>query len=115
MKMKKRVFHCSKSAERWMKMKKNMDVGSVPFPLQNICRTLDEIFNRSRADNCLYVQDVRSAEDVSGEGEIQQIESRLFSVRTKCRIQQMIFPVKEETFNRSRPDYCQYVQDARSA
>jgi hypothetical protein len=29
--------------------------------------------------------------------------------------QQMIFPVKEETFNRSRPDYCQYVQDAGSA
>jgi hypothetical protein len=46
-----------------------------------------EKFNRSRADYFLHEQDAASADDVSGEGgDIQQIESRLFSVRTKCRI-----------------------------
>jgi hypothetical protein len=65
-----------------------------------------ETFNRSRAAYCLYAQNAGSAEDVSGEGHFQHVESRLLPVRTRYRVSRGCFGRRRLSTDREQPIAC---------
>ena len=61
-----------------------------------------ETFDMSRADYCLYVQNPGSADEVSGEGDLQQVETRLLPVRTRCWISRGCFVRRRHSTDRKQ-------------